>query len=204
MNLTRPTLISKTENSISARAKDISYSGIGCYTDRILYSGMKMNIRINNTVHTGQVVHVLQLESDSSPSYQIGMMFCDPFGKTKDIREYVDQLSENTKQENSKNINDQRRHVRKLFDQPIEIILKETCANISQNDFQISRNGFTCCVDQYVPLFREIEIKIKTPALEENSIAGVVVKCDKIEDYYDLAVFCPQCNLDKLASLSNN
>jgi len=203
MDLTRPTLISKQEKSIPAKAKDISYSGIGCYTDRILYCGMKMNIKINNIIHTGKVMHVSQLETKTNPRYRVGMMFCDPSGSQTDIKQYVDFLSTpNTEDINA--VSDKRRHTRKLFDQPIQIILNETCANISENDFRISKNGFTCYVDQYVPLFREIEVKIKSPSLKENSIEGIVVKCEKIENYYDLAIFCPQCNLDELTNLYKN
>ena len=202
MNLTIPTLISKEENNIPAKAKDISYSGLGCYTDRILYSGMRMNIRINNIVHTGKVVHVSKLDSNANPLYRVGMMFCGPANRQTDIKQYVDLLSTDPDRENNNIPNDNRRHQRKLFDQPIQITLNETCANISQSDFQISKNGFTCSVDQYVPLFREIEVKIKSKTLKENSIEGIVVKCERIENYYNLAIFCPQCNLDELTNLS--
>ncbi|MCD6460247.1 hypothetical protein J7L67_06230 [bacterium] len=207
MNLTRPNLISKQGKSIPAEAKDISYSGIGCYTNKVLYCGMKMNITIDNNVHTGQVMHVAKIDSLAS-KYHVGMAFCGRKDSKQNIKQYVDKLSLNTyRKPSADTVNEKRRDTRKFFDQPIQISLSETSANIiTENNFHISKNGFTCYVDQYVPLFREIEIKINSHQLkaQESSLEGIVVKCDKIEDYYDLAVFCPLCNLEELTDLSIN
>ncbi|MDX9703668.1 MAG: PilZ domain-containing protein [Candidatus Auribacterota bacterium] len=204
MELHIPGIIRKNAVDFAVKLRDISKSGLSCYTDRTLYEGTLLEIMIADRPYTAQVVRHFPPEDRNRKEIGVGLRFLDDILQS-DIAQplvgFIDSLPLYRDGKLWPNNHEQRRHPRKPLDE--QVIARETCPKLIDNDFSLFHHGLTCHVDQYVPLFREIEITISCGSRDDNcKFSGIVVECGKVSDGdYCLEIFCPTCERDNFKAL---
>lgn len=211
MELNKPDAIVKKAADFPVRLSDISESGIGIYTTRTMYDGMIFDVVLNGFTCRARVVRQFAGNGASRKEVGVGMQFChDGFANNGDgkgadgLLQLVRALPKPESLSFWPDGHEQRRHPRKAFEG--EAILRETCPQVINDDFCLFHHGLTCHVDQYVPMFREIEVTISCKErLGDCLFRGVVIRCEKIHDNnYCLEIFCPKPERDSYNIITFN
>ena len=201
MELHLPGIIRKNASAFSMRLRDISTSGLSCYTNKTIYEGTRFEFLLADQRYEAEVVRQFPVEDYDSKNIGIGLRFCCDNSEDNSLSELIDSLPSSPDSKLWPQPHEQRKHPRKHIDGEIQV--KEVCPKLLDNNFSLFYHGLTCHVDQYIPLFREIEIVIECGSTEnEYRFSGVVVECKKMDDGdYSLEIFCPTCERDNYKSL---
>jgi len=179
---------------------DISYGGLGFITSRRFHPGMKVDVFIDDEQLFSGAEIVRVTERETGPGHLVGveyysdtqrLEYCHPLSL------WIDGIPGDFDVEETLDMKERRKFVRKKIRKSITI--RESHPKINLDEFHLLRNGLNCKINQYLPVFHEIEINLNTPDKKPTpSFSGVVVKCDKVDDHeYDLEVFFQDMERDK-------
>ncbi len=201
MELHIPGIIRKNASDFSMELRDISTSGLSCYTNQTVYEGTRFEILLADQRYEAEVIRQFPAENYDSKKIGLGLRFCSDNTEDNTLKELIESLPLSPDSNLWPQPHEQRRHPRKSIDGEVKV--REVCPKLLNNDFSLFHHGLTCHVDQYVPLFREIEITIECSATEnEYQFSGIVVECKKMNDGdYCLEIFCPTCERDNYKNL---
>lgn len=199
MKIDHPIEISKQPSEYLVTLRDISTSGVSFYTNRMFYPGMKLDIRIDDgpAIDGSEVIRLQNNDDDdfSESDFILALQF-DKDMSDKSGREAVAQWIEQFPLVTSYKEGHSKKERRKYPRREISFLarVKETSPKINSKNFALSQKGLHCVIDQYIPIFHEIEVNLgKGSQQAQNSFSGVVIRCEKnVSHEYDLDIFFPE------------
>ncbi len=200
MNFSVVPEIIKEEKHYVADLCDISYGGLCFSTNQRLYQGVRTDIFIDGIQLFAGAEIVRVDEQETGSGHTVGVEY---YYNTKRLEYYhplslwIDGIPDDFEDKETLDMKERRKFIRKKVRKSITI--RESHPKINLDNFNLLHNGLNCKINQYLPVFHEIEINLNNKNKKPTpSFSGVVVKCDKVSDHeYDLEVFFQDIERDK-------